>query len=151
MKVKIECEVSVDIFDEMPIKGRLEGILIRFADEVFARYETIMAFLNEHKLENSDMLSWAYVSGLFVGYVKKQLLNEAVVYTLQTTGKYDLMDNLMNIFTDDKFRMYMMGEPMIDAFSQAIRSLPNATAWDATLHGSKILLLRKEFLGKQYY
>ena len=151
MKVKIECEVSVGIFEEMPLKGRLEGMLIRFADEMYVRYEEIMSFLTEHKLEKSEEISWNHVSGLFIGYVKKQLLNEAVNYTLQTPCKHNLMDNLMHIFTDDKIRMYIMGEPMIDAFSQAIRSIPNETAFDATLHGSKILLLRKHFLGKQYY
>jgi hypothetical protein len=147
--VKIEREVSLDIFEEMPLKGRVEGTLLKFADEMYARYEEIMVFLNERKLEESEMLSWAHISYLFMVCVKKQLLSEAVAYTLQTPGKHNIMDNLMNIYTYDKFREYIMGEPMIAAFSQAIRSMPSEDALTATLHGSNIILLRRKFLREQ--
>lgn len=39
----------------------------------------------------------------------------------------------------------------IDAFSNAIRSIPIDSALSACLHGSKILLSEKEFLGKSYF
>ena len=44
-----------------------------------------------------------------------------------------------------------MGEPMIDAFSNAIRNIPNDIGLSAALHGGKILLLAKKNLGKTIF
>lgn len=55
------------------------------------------------------------------------------------------------MLTEEKLESAIMGEPMIDAFSNAIRSIPTTSGLSACLNGGKILLLEKEFLGKSIF
>ena len=149
--LKINCEVPANLFEKPFVECRVNGTFERLNDVMIERYREILSFLREHGLKYDKILSQRYVLSFFKYYVYKALLNETVKYTLTDADAYNIVENLLHMFTDEKLREYIMGEPMIDAFSQAIKSLPNDTALDATLHGSKILLLRQHFLGKHYY
>ena len=79
------------------------------------------------------------------------ILNEAVEMTFSTfskKGKYDMLSNILSLLTEENFETAIMGEPMIDAFSNAINSIPTTDALSKTLNGSKVLLLKKTFLRK---
>ena len=71
--------------------------------------------------------------------------------TFSGQGNYDVLANILSLLSEEKLENAIMGEPMVDAFSNAISSIPNTSASSAILHGSKILLLEKEFLEKSNF
>ena len=87
----------------------------------------------------------------FKGYFYKLVLNEAVKMTFAENANFDALGNIISLLTNEKLENEIMGKPMINAFEKAIRSIPTTDALEACLHGSKIMLLEKEFLGKTIF
>ena len=146
--VNIECKVPLDIFDRMPLEGRTEGMNIKFLQEMYDRYDEICNFLYEHQVAKNELLSWEHILYLFMIYVKKQLITKAISYTFENPKRNNIIENLMHVYTYDKFHEYIMGEPMIDAFIHAIRSISSEKLFNLESYDSNILLLRKHFLSK---
>ena len=81
-------------------------------------------------------------------YFYKSILNEAVKLTFTENGKYDMVANILEALSDEKLKADILGEPMIYAFEMAMRNLPSDGCLTTCLHGSTMLLLEKEFLGR---
>ena len=107
-----------------------------------ARVDEIVEFL---ELDTTDKFSYENIAFLFKWYFFKLILNEAVEITFAGQGNYDILSNILSLLSEEKLETAIMGEPMIDAFSNAIRSIPTDSALSAFLLGSKILLLEKNF------
>jgi len=146
--VRIEKEIPLTIFDEPVLQKQVIYLFDGAEEKIKARVNEIVTFL---KSDSTDELSYDNIAFLFKGYFFKLILNEAVDITFSGQGKYDVLSNILSLRTEEKLEIAIMGEPMIDAFSNAIRSIPTNSALSACLHGSKILLLEKEFLGKTIF
>lgn len=143
-KVKIEQVLPLTIFDEPCLKERVNQLFDSMEQETRQRVSEIIKFLN---LDSTDELSYDNIAFLFKIYFYKLILNEAVEMTFSGVGKYNVLTNILSLLSEEKLRNAIMGKPMIDAFSRAIRSIPTTDALEACLHGSKILLLEKQYLG----
>ena len=142
--VRIEKEIPLTIFDEPVLQKQVIHLFNGAEKKIKARVNEIVTFLES---DSTDELSYDNIAFLFKGYFYKLILNEAVEMTFSGYGKYDVLSNILSLLTEEKLETAIMGKPMIDAFSNAIRSIPAQTALSKALNGSKILLLEKEFLG----
>lgn len=148
MKVRIKKDVPVTIFDEPTLAKQVANLFNGAEEKMKARVNEIVKFLD---MDSTDELSYDNIAVLFKGYFFKLILNEAVEITFSEQGNYDILSNILSLLSEEKMETAIMGEPMIDAFSKAIRSIPNDSGLSAALHGGKILLLEKEFLGKTIF
>lgn len=146
--VRIQKDVPLTIFDEPSLAKRIDDLFNGAEEKMKARVDEIVKFLES---DATDEFSYENISFLFKGYFFKLILNEAVEITFAGQENYDILSNILSLLSKEKLETAIMGEPMIDAFSNAIRSIPIDSALSACLHGSKILLLEKEFLGKSYF
>ena len=142
--VRIEKDVPLTIFDEPSLKKQANQVFEGAAERIKARVEEILEFLGA---EYTAQLSLDNITFLFKAYFYKFILNEAVEVTLTEQGKYNILSNILSLLSEENLKVAIMGKPMIDAFTQAIRSLPADDALKASLNGSKVMLLKKEFLG----
>ena len=136
MKVRIEKDVSVTIFDEPTLAKQVDNLFNGAEEKMKARVNEIVKFLD---MDSTDELSYDNIAFLFKGYFFKLILNEAVEITFAGQGNYDILSNILPLLSEEKLETAIMGEPMIDAFSKAISSIPNDSGLSAALHGSKIL------------
>ena len=146
--VRIKKEIPLTIFDEPVLQKQVIQLFNGSEEKIKARFNEIITFLES---DSTDELSYDNIAFLFKGYFYKLILNEAVEMTFSGHGKYDALANILSLLTEEKLESAIMGEPMIDAFSNAIRSISTTSGLSACLNGSKILLLEKEFLGKSIF
>lgn len=146
--VRIQKDVPLTIFDEPTLTKQVNNLFNGAEEKMKARVDEIVKFLES---DTTDEFSYENIASLFKGHFFKLILNEAVEITFAGQGNYDILANILSLLSEEKLENAIMGEPMIDAFSNAIRSIPTDSALSACLHGSKILLLEKEFLGKSIF
>ena len=148
MKVRIQKDVPVNIFAEPTLAKQVDSLFNSTEEKMKERVNEIVKFLN---MDDTKELSYENIAFLFKGYFFKLILNEAVEITFDGKENYDILSNILSLLSEEKMETAIMGKPMIDAFSKAIRSIPNDSGLRAALHGGKILLLEKEFLGKTIF
>lgn len=146
--VRIKKEIPLTIFNEPVLQSQVTHLFNGAEEKIKARVNEIITFL---ELDSTNELSYDNIAFLFKVYFYKLILNEAVELTFSGRGNYDALTNILSLLSEEKLENAIMGEPMVDAFSNAIRSIPNTSALSASLHGSKILSLKKEFLGKSIF
>jgi len=146
--VRIEKAVPINIFNEPILAKHVDNIFKVAEEKMKARIDEITKFL---RLDSVEELSYENIAFLFKVYFFKFILNEAIEITFQGNRNYDIISNILSLLSEEKLETAIMGAPMVDAFSKAIRSIPNTSALSATSHGSKILLLEKEFFGKSIF
>ncbi len=146
--VRIKKDIPLTIFDEPVLQDKVTRLFNGSEEKIKARFNEIVSFL---EVDSTDELSYDNIASLFKSYFYKYVLNEAVEITFSGQGNYDALSNILSLLSEEKLENAIMGEPMIYAFSKAIRSIPITSDLSACLHGSKILLLEKEFLGKTIF
>ena len=151
--VKIEKAVPTDIFELPQIKLRVEELFDDMKDDIRARFDEVKAFItkSERSKERYGMISYDEIVAWFKIYFYKFILNEAVEITFTQSGKYDVVENILEVLTGQKLNEAIFGKQMIDAFGMVIRNMPSDSGLVKSLHGSTILLLEKEFLGKSFF
>lgn len=147
-EVTINRSIPLTIFDEPYLKLQVNQLFDNMEQETRQRVSEIIKFLD---LDHSDELSYDNIAFHFKHYFYQLILNEAIEITFSKAGKYNVLTNILSLLSEEKLRNAIMGKPMIDAFSRAIRSIPTTDALEACLHGSKILSLKKEYLGISYF
>jgi len=143
--VRIQKNVPLTIFDEPDLAKQVNNLFNSAEEKMKARFNEIVKFL---KLDSTDELSYGNIVSLFKGYFFKAILNEAVETTLVGKGNYNILSNIASLLSEEKLEKAIMGKPMIDAFSNAIRSIHADSALSACIHGGEIISLEKEFLRK---
>jgi len=143
--VRIQKNVPLTIFDEPVLAEKVANLFNGAEEKIKARFNEIIIFLES---DSTDELSYSNITFIFKVYFYKMILNEAVEMTFSKQGKYDILSNILSLLTEEKLETAIMGEPMIDAFSNAIRSITTTSVLSKALNGSKILLLEKTFQGK---
>ena len=146
--VRIEKDIPLTIFDEPVLQDNVTNLFNGAEEKIKARFTEIVSFLG---VDSTDELAYDNIVFLFKAYFYKSVLSEAVEMTFSGQGSYDALSNILSLLSEKKLENAIMGEPMIDAFSKAIRSIPNDGFLSACLHGGDILLLEREFLGKTIF
>lgn len=146
--VRIEKEITLTIFDVPVLQIQVSSLFNGAEEKIKARVDEIVKFL---ELDSINELSHDNILFLFKVYFYKLILNEAVEMTFSGQGTYDVIDNILSLLSEEKLENAIMGKPMIDAFSNAIRTIPNTSFLSPVLRSGKILLLEKEFLGKTIF
>lgn len=151
--VKIEKAVPTDIFELPQIKLRVDELFDEMKGDIRARFDEVKAFITktERDKERYGMISYDEIVDSFKIYFYKSILNEVVEITFTQSGKYNVMENILEVLSDQKLKDAVFGKQMIDAFGMAIRKIPSDSGLVKTLHGSTMLLLEKEFLGKSFF
>lgn len=149
--VRIEKDVPLTIFDELALAKQVDKLFNGSEEKMKERINEIIKFINSHDSEVADELSYENIALLFKGYFFELILNEAVEKTFSGHGNYDVLDNVLSLISKEKLETAIMGKQMIDAFSNAIRSVHLEGFFTIINKGSVILLLEKEFLGKSIY
>ena len=151
--VKIEKGVSTDIFELPQIKLRVDELFEDMKDDIQARFNEVKAFITktERNEKRYGMISYNEIESLFEICFYRSIINEVVEITFTQSGKYNVVENILEVLSEQKLKDAIYGEPMIDAFGTAIRLIPSDSGLGCALHGSTILLLEKEFLGKSFF
>lgn len=149
MKVRIQKDVPVTIFDEPTLAKQVDNLFNGTEEKMKARVNEIVKFLD---MDSSDELSYDNITFLFKEYFFELIMNEAVEITFSGQGNHDILYNILSLLSEEKMETAIMGEPMIYAFFKAIRSsISKDSKLRTTFYGDKILLLEKEFLGKRVF
>ena len=138
--VRIETEVPLIIFDEPTLKEKVDRLFDDSEEKIKARVEEIVKFL---KAESVNELSYGNIRVLFREYFFGFILNEAIKVSLTEKGKYDILSNIVSLLTVEKLEAEIMGKTMNNAFTRAIRSIPNTSAFESARHGSMIFQLSR--------
>lgn len=149
--IKVKCIVSDAIFELSGINQKLSSTLHIEGGRLKERYEEILEYLKKNSFINNEQLSYEHILSMFNVYVKKALINEAVQKVLNVeSGEYDIRETLYDCITQGKIREYIYGEPMVRAFTRAIRELPQDDCMEKMSNGSLILLIEKKFLNDHH-
>lgn len=146
--VRVVTNVPTTIFEKPVLKVLVSNLFDSNEEKIKARINEILTFLGS---DYSEKLSSDEIEFLFKVYFYKVVLNEAVKMTFAENANLDALGNIISLLTNEKLENAIMGEPMIDAFSKAIRALPDEGLLSPVLHGSKIMLLRSKFLGQRIF
>lgn len=143
VKVRIQKDVPITIFDEPILAKQVDNLFNGAEKKMKARVKEIINFLD---MDSTDELSYDNIAFLFKVYFFKSILNEAIEITFESQENYDILSNILSLLSKEKMETAIMGKPMIDAFSKAIRSIPSNSGVRGAICGSKIQLLERKFL-----
>lgn len=147
--VKIEKTVPITIFELPQIKLRVDNLFNEIEDDIKVRFDEVKAFITKGEADKRiyGKIEYDEIATLFKIFFYKSVLNDVVEMTFEENDKYDVVKNILEILSYDKLKKAVLGEPMINGFKMAITNLPSDGGLTACLHGGKIMLLEKEFLG----
>lgn len=149
--IKVKCNVSDAIFEQNGISNKFSSTLHIESGRIKERYEEIFKYVKKNSLIDDEQLSYQHILSLFKIYVSKALINEAVQKVLDVeSDQYDIRETLHECITQIKIREYIYGEPMVRAFTRAIRDLPKDDCMENISYGSLILLIEKKFLNDHH-
>lgn len=149
--VSIKTEVPITIFELPQVKEKVKPLFKKMESEIKARFDEIKTFILDRRnnKEKYEAISYDEVVKVFKIYFYKSILNAVVKITFSDKGKYDVVDNILSLLTEEKLKDAILGKPMIDSFKYVIRKLPHDDCLGTCLNGSTIILLEKEFLGRK--
>lgn len=129
--VRIQKNVPLTIFDEPTLAKQVNNLFNGAEEKMKARIDEIVKFLES---DTTDEFSYGNIVSLFKCYFFKLILNEAVEITFAGHENYDILANILSLLSKENLETAIMGEPMIDAFSTAIRNIPIDSAFSVYLH-----------------
>lgn len=149
--VRITTEVPITIFELPQVKEKVKPLFTKMENEIKARFDEIKTFITDgrNKRQKYEVISYDEVVKIFKIYFYKNILNDAVKITFSSNNKFDIVDNIIELLTEEKLKAAIFGEPMICTFKHLIAKLPNDDVFDAISDGGTMFALEKEFLGKK--
>ncbi len=149
--VRIETQVPITIFELPQVKEKVNPLFTQMENAIRTRFDEIKKFItdNRNKAERYEAISYDEVVKLFKIYFYKNILNDAIKFTFSSNNKFDIVDNIIELLTEEKLKTAILGKPMICAFKYLIAKLPNDDVFDAISDGGTMLALEKEFLGEK--
>lgn len=149
--VRIETQVPITIFELPQVKEKVKPLFEKMENAIRTRFDEIKKFItdNRSKAERYEAISYDEIAKVFKIYFYKNILNDAVKITFSSNNKFDVVDNIIELLTEEKLKVAIVGEPMICTFKYLIAKLPNDDVFDAISDGGTMLALEKEFLGEK--
>lgn len=150
--LKINQKVPPNIFDIPKIKVQVDSLFSKMEDEIKSRFNEIKTFITGDEGDNHwySKVSYDDISDFFKMNFYKLILNEAVKMAFTETGKYNVADNILELLCEENMKNAILGEPMVSAVNRSISNLPSDSALTTCSHGSKMILIEMEFLGKSF-
>lgn len=146
--VRIEAEVPITIFELPQVKEKVKPLFTKMESEIKARYDEIKTFIKDRK-QRYESISYDEVSKVFRIYFYKFILNDVVKVTFSDSNKFDVVDNILELLTEEKLKDAILGDPMLCTFKKLIAELPNDDVFDAISDGGTMFALEKEFLSRE--
>ena len=144
--MEIYVNVPADIFDSQDVKRRVDKIF----EETKALFKTRFDEIIIYVMSRNSTIDFSGISIEDVLLKFKEIFFEKVstlaVKNAFLTENHDLKSNLIDVLNKDKVEKAIMGQTMIEAFSDIIRNIPTDEALSSCLKGSMIIMLRKYFL-----
>lgn len=139
--VRIEKTVTLDIFNSNDISNKIEAIFSNVKKQFIKRYKEIFIFL---KLKQYHQLSLDSIFYFFKVSLYEQILNEAIFLTVTGNNNYNLNLNILDLLSEEKFKVAIAGKHMIIAYERAIDSIPQKDL-DSKSKEEKIIALKSRF------
>ena len=138
ISITSEEKITMVILNEPEIQKKTK-LLYKNAEELFYnRYNEIIDYL---VLEPTNEFSYENILKYFDPAFLYEMLQIAVEKAITTENKYDLKENIIESLTEENLNKAIMGEPMIEAFRDAINSVPIEDCLDRAHRGALILNL----------
>ena len=143
----IKITVPFDIFNEPHLNACLNNMLKFKEPDIQKRFYEIKEFIEKDNLSDpTNELSYDNIYFLFKLFLYKKLINDSIEIAFNEKGRYNVLDNIISLISEDTITEAIMGKTMIDAFSKAIRSIPNTSMIDPCIHGGMIISIENKFL-----
>ena len=148
--VRLETAIPTTIFELPQVKSQVDMLFEKMKDDIKARFEEIKCFIiSNSKTDNIySKITYDEIADLFKIYFYKSVLNDVVEITFMENGKYNVVENILELLSEEKLKNAILGKTMIKAFEKAIRNLPADGGLTTCIHGGTIFLLEKNFLGE---
>lgn len=142
MKIIIEKKVvPLTIFDEPCLREATSQLFGTMDKKIQKRIHRILKFLSTSQ-NVSINASYNELFTSFQGHFYKYLLNRAVEISLTAPGKYNILDNLLELLSKENLEEAIMGEIMIKSLLMVInRNMATVIPEEITLE------LERKFLG----
>lgn len=151
--IQITTCISPKIFDSTNVKPKVEKIFDETKEDFRNRFNQIKNFILIQRKDSCvdyNVISYDEVLIRFKEIFFKKCATVAVEQVFKTEN-HDLEKNLIDLLSIELIENAIMGNTMIEAFSDVIRRIPTDTAFQTCLKGSMIILLEKQFLGKSFF
>ncbi len=123
-KIVLEEEEAMEF---LYIKSMMDKLFKASDDRIKKRFHEIKTFITRKENDEYDRIQYEDILAAFKKFF------------------------CASIFSGANLRDAIFGEPMINAFEKIIQDLPTEDAMEVCLHGSTMLLLEKEFLGRSIF
>lgn len=138
ISITSEEKITMVILSEPEIQEKTK-LLYKNAEELFYnRYNEIIDYLG---LQPVNEFSHESILKYFDPAFLYEMLQIAVEKAITTENKYDLKENIIECLTEENLNKAIMGEPMIEAFKDAINSIPAEDAYEHAHRGCLIFNL----------
>ena len=138
---------TTEIFNEPEVQQKLLQVMEEKRELFVGRYNEIKRFVDEtNNRADNNLITRESVGTKF----KTLFLEEIVPLAIEKsfiTEEHNLLTNLVDSITSEKFEDAIYSHVMINAFSEVIRDLsPTMGNWTHVVKGSEIMLLRNKFV-----
>lgn len=140
-KIAIELKVPITIFESLPIRKRTKELFDDAESTIRNRFDEIKDAIDLKEL------TYYSTKKLFEFYFYQEISNEAVrIAFSESSGKHNIVDNIMELLTEENLNRAIAGKTMIKACNKAISELPASRTLEYLLHGSKMGKLDRLFM-----
>lgn len=118
--VRFNSEIPTTIFEEPILQKQVDSLLDGAKEQIKQRVDNLIKVL---ALDYTDKLSYDEIIIQFKAHFCKLILTEAVGMALSEWGRYNILDNILSLLTEEKLEMAITEKTMIDAISDTIYNL----------------------------
>ena len=136
---------TMPILESKDVQERLDNLFNQLEDFFRNRFNDFQKIIDTFSEEKnfSNKISYENTVFFFKQYFLMQVVNDAVKIALtETTGKYDILENILFLISEQSISKAILGKPMINAYSKVICNLPCKTSIDYDVHAGLTVMLR---------
>ena len=139
---------TVPILQLPIVQNRLNDVFSNLEEEFKIQFNELLIIADTHPEKSvSNQISYESTINFFKKYILIEVLNEAVSIALTgSMEKYNVLDNILDILSEETLLKSIHGTPMINAISAVIKELPCTKAFDKDIYDSIVLTLKNSFM-----
>lgn len=142
-----EIKVSTfPILDSPKVQHRLNDLFVKVERTFQFRFDELSKIIDEYAEEKlfSKKISYEDTMFFFKQYFLREVVNNAIkMALLESTEKYNILENILSLLSEEALTEAILGKTMINAFSKVICDLPCESPIDYDVHSGLTLMLRK--------
>ena len=139
---------TVPILQLPIVKNRLTDVFNSLEKEFKIQFNELLAIAETHPEKSiSNQISYEDTIEFFKNYLLIEVLDKAVGTALTgSMEKYNVLDNILDILSEETLLDAIHGIPMINAISAVIKKIPCVEPFDKDVHDSIVSMLKKDFV-----